>query len=205
VRDSKYSEIRETVEPAVYRPIYQQFGIPVQLLIRTERNPESIAAAVRAEARSVIGSTVSVRERTLEDHIEATIVRERLVTRLAALFGGLALVLAVIGLYGVVSNSVARRTKEIGIRIALGFGRRSAVAMVMREVFVLVGAGIVLGLPLAILTTRSMQKLLFGLTPDDPLNIVTGVGALLLSAFAAAFIPARRASRVDPMVALRNE
>ena len=205
VRDSKYSQIRETVEPSVYRPIYQQFGVPVQLLIRTERSPESIAAAVRAEAQSVIGPTVSVRERTLEDHIEATIVQERLVARLAALFGGLALVLAVIGLYGVVTNSVSRRTKEIGIRIALGFDRRRAVSLVMHEVFLLVGAGIVVGLPLAMLVIRFLEKLLYGLTPDDPWNILTAVGALLVSAFVAAFIPALRASRVDPIVALRNE
>jgi predicted permease len=205
VQDSKYSEIRETVEPTVYRPAYQQFGVPVQLLIRTERNPESIAAAVRAEARAVIGPTVSVRERTLEDHIDATITQERLVTRLAALFGGLALVLAVIGLYGVISDSVSRRTKEIGIRIALGFSRRGAVSLVLREVFLLVGAGIVVGLPLGFLVTRYLEKLLYGLTPDDPLNILTAVGALLLSALAAAIVPARRASRVDPAVSLRNE
>jgi len=205
VRDSKYSEIRETVEPTVYRAIYQQFNVPVQLLIRTERSPETIAAAVRAEAQSVIGPTVSVRERTLKGSIEATIVQERLMTRLATLFGGLALVLAVIGLYGVISNSVSRRSKELGIRIALGFDRRGAVKLVLREVFRLVGAGIVVGLPLAILLTRYLEKLLYGLTPDDPLNILTAVGALLLSALAAAFIPARRASRVDPVLALRNE
>jgi predicted permease len=205
VRDSKYSEIRETVEPAVYRPIYQQFNVPVQLLIRTERSPETIAAAVRAEAQSVIGRTVLVRERTLEDNINATIVQERLVTRFAALFGGLALVLAVIGLYGVISNSVTRRTKEIGIRIALGFDRHRAITLVMREVFLLVGAGIVIGLPLALLLTRYLEKLLYGLTPNDPLNVLTTVGALLLSAFAAAWIPARRASNIDPVVALRDE
>ena len=205
VRDSKYSQIRETVQPTVYRPIYQQFNTPVQLVIRTERSPETIAAAVRAEAHSVIGRSVSVRERTLEDNIGATIVQERLMTRLAALFGGLALILAVIGLYGVISNSVSRRSKEIGIRMALGFDRRGAVTLVLREVFRLVGAGIAVGLPLAVLLTRYLEKLLYGLTPDDPLNILTAVGALLLSALAAAFIPARRASRVDPALALRSE
>jgi len=205
VRDSKYSEIHETVEPAVYRPIYQQFNVPVQLLIRTERNPEAVAAGVRAAAQSLIGKTVSVRERTLEDHINATIARERLVTRLAAFFGGLALLLAVIGLYGVLSNNVARRTKEIGIRIALGFNARGAIAMVLREIFVLVGAGIILGLPLAVLLARSIDKLLYGLSPDDPITIVVSVCALMLAAFAAGFIPAMRAASVDPMVALRNE
>jgi hypothetical protein len=93
VGNSKYSEIRETVEPTVYRHVFQQFDVPLQLLVRTERGAETVAAAIRAEVRSVIG-TVSIRERTLEDHIDATIVREPL---------------AVIGLYGVVSNSVARR------------------------------------------------------------------------------------------------
>jgi predicted permease len=204
VGNAKYSEIRETIEPTVYRHVFQQFGEPIQVLIRTELKPESVAASVRAEARSVIG-TVSIRERTLDDHINATIVRERLVTRLAAFFGGFALVLAVIGLYGVVSNSVARRTKEIGIRIALGFERRSAVSMVLHEVFVLVGAGIILGLPMAFLLTRSLDGLLYGLAPDDPVNVVAAVAALLLSALAAAFIPARRAASVDPMVVLRNE
>jgi ABC-type antimicrobial peptide transport system permease subunit len=114
-------------------------------------------------------------------------------------------VLAVIGLYGVVSNSVARRTKEIGNRIALGFDCRSAVAMVLREVFVLIGAGIILGIPLAIVVTHSIASLLYGLAPDDPLNVLASVGSLLLAGLVAGFIPARRASRVDPMVALRAE
>ncbi len=204
VADSKYAGIRSGEEPTVYYNVFHQWGVPIQFLIRSEREPQTIAGAVRAELTSAIGN-VLIRERTLEDHVEASIVRERLVTNLAAIFGGLALVLAVIGLYGVVSNNVARRTKEIGIRIALGFDQRSAVAMVLREVFVLAGAGIVLGLPLAILVTRSAETLLYGLTPDDPLNVIASVVALLLSAFLAGLVPARRASRVDPAVALRIE
>jgi ABC-type antimicrobial peptide transport system permease subunit len=111
----------------------------------------------------------------------------------------------VIGLYGVVTNSVARRTREIGIRIALGLEQRRAVAMVLREVLALVGGGILLGLPLAVAVTRSISSLLYGLTPADPATILVSVTVLLLSTFAAGFIPASRASRVDPMVALRNE
>jgi putative ABC transport system permease protein len=204
VANAKYSEIRGEMEQTVYYDMFQQFAMPLQLLIRTERQPETVLPSVRSEVRSVIGN-VSLRERTLIDHIDASIVRERLVTSLAALFGGLGLLLAVIGLYGVVSNSVARRTKEIGIRIALGFDRRRAISMVLREVFVLVGGGIVLGLPLAILITRYIASLLYGLAPDDPLTVIGSVAALLLSAFVAGFIPARRAARVDPMVALRHE
>jgi predicted permease len=204
VGNAKYSDIREQMQPTVYQHVFQQFGVPLQLAVRTEGQPETVAGAIRSEVKSLVG-TVSIRERTLDDHIEATIVRERLVTTLAALFGGLALLLAVIGLYGVVSNSVARRTRDIGIRIALGFSRRSAVSMVLREVFVLVGAGIILGLPIAIVVTRSIAGLLYGLPPDDPLTVVASVGALLLSAFVAGFIPARRAARVDPIIALRTE
>jgi hypothetical protein len=107
-----------------------------QCLIRRGLVPEAVAATIRAEVRSVMGN-VAITERTLKDHIDATLVRERLVTTLAAVFGGLALLLALIGLYGVVSHSVARRGKEIGFRIALGFDQRRAVSMVLREVFVL--------------------------------------------------------------------
>jgi predicted permease len=202
VSDAKYSDIREVNAPTVYYDLLQNWGVPMQFLIRTERDPQTIAPAVRAEVRSAIGNVV-IRERTLEGHIDASIVRERMLTSLAALFGGLALVLAVIGLYGVVSNSVASRTKEIGIRMALGFDQRRAVSMVLREIFVLVGAGIVIGLPLAMLVTRSIAGLLYGLKPDDPLTVIASVAALLLSALAAAFVPARRASRIDPIIALR--
>lgn len=204
VGNAKYTDIRQAMEPTVYTDVFQRFGAPMQFLIRTERDPLAVASAVRTEARSAIG-TVTIREKTLEDQIDNSIVRERLVTSLAAIFGGLALLLAVIGLYGVVSNNVARRTKDIGIRIALGFDQRSAVSMVLREVFVLVGGGIVLGLPLAIFVTRSISSMLFGLAPDDPLTVLAAVGALLVSALAAGFVPARRASRVDPIAALRME
>jgi predicted permease len=204
VGNAKYSELRGEMEETVYFNLFQQWGVPMQFLIRTERDPSTVAAAVREEMRSTIGN-VLIRTRTLEDHIDASIVRERLVSRLAGLFGGLAFLLAVIGLYGVVSNSVARRTREIGIRIALGFERRGAVSMVLREVLVLAGGGLVLGLPLAMALGDLVSDLLYGLTPTDPWNVVAAVGVLLGAAVAAGFIPAWRAARVDPMVALRGE
>src|SRR5215471_1689021 len=207
VGNSKYAVIRQGNVPTVYRNILQnpeeQATFP-QMAIRTDRDPDSIAAAVRNEVRRRVGN-VLVRETTLAAHIDASIVRERLVTALSAAFGGLALLLAVIGLYGVVTNSVTRRTREIGIRMALGFDRRRAVSMVLREVFVLVGGGIILGLPLAVVVSRLIASQLYGLTPDDPSTIFASVGALLFSAVTAAFFPARRASRVDPMVAMRAE
>jgi putative ABC transport system permease protein len=208
--DTRYEDIRQEMPPTVYYDVFQpgslppDASVPTQFIIRTTLDPALVAATIRAEVRSVIGN-VAINETTLNDHIDAMLVRERLVTTLAGFFGGLALLLAVIGLYGVVSNGVARRTKEIGIRIALGFNQRQAVSMVLREVFVLVGLGIVLGLPLAVLLTRSGSSLLYGLTPDDPFTILQSVGALLISALAAGFAPARRASHVDPMAALRSD
>ena len=204
VGNAKYADIREAAQPTVYYNVFQQFGMPLQAFIRTDRDPAAVAAAVRTEVRSLMG-TVAIRERTLDDQINGSIVRERLVTSLAALFGGLALVLAMIGLYGVVSHSVARRTKEIGIRIALGFDQRGAVLMVLREVLLLVGAGTLAGLPIALLVARSAGSLLYGLSPNDPATVAASIAALLTAAVAAGFIPARRASRVDPAVALRAE
>ena len=204
VADTKYEDVRQAMQPTVYYNIFQQWGSPMEFLVRAEIDPEVAASSIRSTLRSQIGS-VSIRERTLSEQIDSTLIDVRLVSTLAASFGALALLLAVVGLYGVVSNSVARRTKEIGIRIALGMGRSEAVAMVLMEALVLAGGGIVVGLPLAIVTTRYAATEFEGVIPDDPLTMIIAVGALLLAALVAGFLPARRASRLDPMAALRTE
>ena len=204
VADTKYEDVRQAMQPTVYYDIFQQWGVPMEFLVRAEIDPEVAASSIRSTLRSQIGS-VSIRERTLSEQIDSTLIDVRLVSTLAASFGALALLLAVVGLYGVVSNSVARRTKEIGIRIALGMGRSEAVAMVLMEALVLAGGGIVVGLPLAIVTTRYAATEFEGVIPDDPLTMIIAVGALLLAALVAGFLPARRASRLDPMAALRTE
>jgi predicted permease len=202
VGDTKYEDVREAMVPTVFYDISPEGTAPHRFIIRTEGNSERLADAVRAETRSEIGN-VSVNIRTLENQIDATIVRERLVASLAAIFGGMALVLAIVGLYGVVSHSVAQRTKEIGIRIALGLEPRRIVSMVVQEILVLTGCGIALGLVLAVLTTRFIGSLLYGLTPHDPLTTIAAVVVLLLSSLAGGLVPARRAARVDPLVAIR--
>jgi len=204
VADTKYEDVRQAMQPTVYYNIFQQWGVPMEFLVRAEIDPEVAASSIRSTLRSQIGS-VSIRERTLSEQIDSTLIDVRLVSTLAASFGALALLLAVVGLYGVVSNSVARRTKEIGIRIALGMGRSEAVAMVLMEALVLAGGGIVVGLPLAIVTTRYAATEFEGVIPNDPLTMIIAVGALLLAALVAGFLPARRASRLDPMAALRTE
>src|SRR5262249_21486173 len=137
VGDAKYEEVREVMQPTVYFDAFQERSlrpggpVPTQFIVRSEVDPATLARPIREEVQSLIGNVV-IRHRTLEDHIDASLVRERLVTTLAALFGCLALVLAGIGLYGVVSHSVTMRRKEIGIRIALGFTGGGAVRMVLR-------------------------------------------------------------------------
>jgi ABC-type antimicrobial peptide transport system permease subunit len=130
---------------------------------------------------------------------------QRMLTALAALFGGLALRLACVGLFGVTSFSVARRTGEIGIRMALGAQRRDVVAMVLREAATLVSIGAAIGLALSLVAGRVVSSQLFGITGTDPLAIATATMILSATAALAGYLPARRASHVDPMIALRHE
>jgi ABC-type antimicrobial peptide transport system permease subunit len=142
---------------------------------------------------------------TLASEVDSSIAQERLVARLSSFFGILALLLASIGLYGVLAYAAARRTGEIGIRMALGAQPGDVVWLVMREVLLLIGIGVSLGLAVATAATRLVASLLFGLTPTDPLTI--GIATLLMVTVAllAGYLPARKASRIDPMLALRHE
>jgi ABC-type antimicrobial peptide transport system permease subunit len=137
--------------------------------------------------------------------IALSLRQERLFAGLAAMLGGIAVVLAAIGIYGLLSYGVAQRTPEIGIRMALGAEGGRVLWMVLRESMLLAAVGLIVGIPLALAGTRLLQSLLFGLAPRDPATLVFAAAAMLMLAFAAGFVPARRASRVDPLVALRSE
>jgi ABC-type antimicrobial peptide transport system permease subunit len=141
---------------------------------------------------------------SLTEHIGLSLAQESLVARLATFFGLLALLLACVGLYGVLSYAVARRANEIGIRIALGAMRRDEIWLVLREALALVGAGVVIGLLASLAVARTISTLIFGLRPNDPLTIAAATLLLAVAALAG-YVPARRASRVDPMAALREE
>jgi len=153
--------------------------------------------------KSVI--TESLQFTTLATQIDESLVRERLLATLSGFFGGLALLLATIGLYGVMSYNVARRRNEIGIRMALGAEQARVLRMVLREVAILVFIGLAVGFCAALATTRFVASFLYGLTPNDPRVLILAVLILSITAAVTGYLPARRASRLDPMAALREE
>jgi ABC-type antimicrobial peptide transport system permease subunit len=160
---------------------------------------------VRRTLAEINPNLTVLRVQTLVDQLAANFTQERVIARLTGLFGMLALLLASIGLYGIMAHSVARRTNEIGVRMALGAGRGRVLWMVLQEVLLLLLAGVAIGAPAAFAAMRLTTGLLFGLTPRDPAVLSGAVGVLAAVGLLAGFFPAHRASRVDPMTALRYE
>jgi macrolide transport system ATP-binding/permease protein len=199
VRDAKYSSLRREVPPTFYIPS----GTGGEFQIRSAMNPEAVIPSLRGIAQKLDLPIVEVKTETQQ--IDELLFQERLVAQLSSFFGVLALVLASIGIYGLLSFEVARRTREIGIRMALGARQGSVVKIVVGQGFVLAVAGAIVGGTVAVSVTRYLKSLLYGVTSSDPVTLVAAFGLLVLVAFAACFVPARRATRVDPLVALRYE
>jgi putative ABC transport system permease protein len=206
VKDSKYLSLREVFSPFAYVPSTQIPFVPEEtsFAIRTAINPTVLISAVR-DAIGSENKAASLRFATLGQLVDDTLVQERLLAMLSGFFGGLALLLTAIGLYGVMTYFVTRRTREIGIRMALGARPRSILQLVMRDVLVLLAAGIGAGVVASFWVTRLAQQLLFGLSPTDTATFLLAVGGIVMVALVASYLPARRAIRVDPMVALRDE
>jgi len=194
-------------QPYFYLPLAQSFPSGLSLQVRAAGPPESLIAGVEREVHKLAPDLPIIDARTMRQGVNGLggLFIFRLGATLAATMGILGLTLAVVGVYGVVSYSVARRTHEIGIRMALGAERGEILKLALRQALSLVIAGVVAGLVAALALTRAMVKLLMGVSPADPLTY-TIVAALLAGvALLACYIPARRAARVDPMVALRHE
>jgi predicted permease len=205
VRDAKYSQVREPAPPTMYVP-HLQTPLPRAVVeVRTAGDPAGTVGAIREAVRRVDANLPMQDVFTQMEQVERRLEQEKLFARAYALFGALALVVAAIGLFGLMSYSVSRRTNEIGIRMALGAQRGDVLGQVMRESLVLVAAGIIIGLAAALGTGRFLTSLLFGLEPTDPATNGLATAVLLGVAALAAYLPARRASHVDPMVALRYE
>jgi predicted permease len=199
------SGLRAAPPPTVYVSYFQLTGdLPTTLAIHARGALGQVASAIQKELQSKLPET-PIEVRALSEQVEAAIVRERLMATLASGFGTLALVLACIGLYGLLNYRVARRTREIGIRMALGAQRTQIIGTEAKIAVRLVAIGIALGLPAAWILSRWVRSMLFGLTPADPAVMAGAVVLLIAAALVAAYLPARRASHVDPTTALRYE
>jgi putative ABC transport system permease protein len=206
-RDSKYEHVRDPFEPLVFVPAAQDDRPPAQsvrFVVRSTPPLTNVTSAIVAVARDTHPAIV-VDFRTMQLQVKNSLIRERLMATLSGFFGGLAALIAMIGLYGVMSYTVARRRNEIGIRMALGADRRQVVRMIMREAGMLLGAGLIVGTLTALAAARAATTLLFGLQPHDPTTLITAVIALAAVAALASYVPAVRASRLEPTEALREE
>jgi ABC-type antimicrobial peptide transport system permease subunit len=206
VKDSKYQSLREDFKPIAYVAASQdkEPGLGTNIIVRSTAPLGSLLAAVR---RSVLDENpeISLEFRVFRAQLRNSLLRERLMATLSGFFGFLAVVLATIGLYGVMSYMVARRRGEIGIRMALGANRGDVLGLVLREAGMLLAVGLVIGTGLAIAVGRTASSMLFGLKPTDPVTIGLSVGLLAVVATVASFLPAMRAARLEPMLALREE
>jgi predicted permease len=206
VRDSRYSSIREKTSRFFYNPLAQQRNWQrVSVAVRTAVDVPTLEAQARAIVREIDSNLPVFGARRMQVQVEESIYIERLIASLAAAFGALATLLATVGLYGVIAYMVARRTVEIGIRMALGASRRRILGLVMREVGLLALAGLVVGTPCALAGARYVESQLFGIRAADPWIIIGAVTALGVAAVLAGYLPARRAVTIDPLRALRYE
>ena len=206
VRGAKYESMRDEVPSEMFRPYGQMdFAQGITAYLRTLQNPEEIFNTVRRRVHDLDANLPVFEMVTLEKQTENSLATERLVASLSSVFGLLATLLASIGLYGVMAYTVARRTREIGIRMAIGASRSDVLSLIMREVVVLLLIGMAIALPASWILSQSVRSQLYGVDPVDPLSIASAVLAITAVALLAGYLPARRATRIDPTRALRYE
>jgi predicted permease len=205
-KDTKYENMREKIPEEIYMP-YQQMGfvLGMAVYVRTARDPEQAFNAVRRTVNGLDANLPVFEMKTLEKQMDESLITERLVASLSSAFGLLATILASVGLYGVMAYMVAQRTREIGVRMALGAGQNDVVWLVMREVLLLAGIGIAVGLPAAWGLARLVKSQLYGIAPNDLFTMALATVGIAAVALLSGYMPALRATRIDPMRALRWE
>lgn len=206
VKDAQYVNLRSEIRRHFYTPIMQEERLAnLTLHVKTSTDTPSLANLVRSEINTLDPHLPVYNVKSLQGEIDESLVQERLVAWLSIAFGALATLLAAMGLYGVLTFSVARRTREIGIRVALGAQRRDVFAMIIRQGMILVVIGATIGVGISLALSRLIETLLFGVTPNNATTLVAASVGLIFIALLACYIPARRATKVDPLVALRYE
>jgi putative ABC transport system permease protein len=206
VRDILHKGLKTPAEPTVYVPFHQgQVGFDPTLLVRTQLPPDTLLPMIRRELNRLDPEVALTEPRTIRQRVDDSIFADRMIATLSGFFGGLALLLAAVGIYGVMAYAVAQRTAELGLRIALGANPAKIGRMVLRDGLLLIAAGIAIGLPLSVAAGRISSSLLYGIQPGDPLAFVLTVAVLLVIGMVAAFVPARRAASIEPVEALRHE
>jgi predicted permease len=207
IKDTKYRDLKEQAPRTVYVPLAQATAMSAELTLhaRTAGEPANLVAAIRREVETLDKNLPVYNVRTFNDLVAQSIYRERLIATLSGFFGLLALLLASLGLYGVMAYSVARRTREIGIRLALGAQTSDVLKLIVRHGMGLALVGIGLGVVAAWASMRVLANLLFGVSPTDLLTFVSIPLVLVAVALLACYLPARRAAKVDPLTALRHE
>ena len=205
VKDVKFGDLQEDPETLDYVPYTQRTDYLSDFEVRYTGDFTAISSAVQRTIHDVNHTLPITRVTTLDEQVARSITDQRLVAQLSAFFGLLAVFLCCIGIYGLMAYMVARRTNEIGIRMALGAERSTVRWLVMREVLVLVAIGVGIGVPVAWAGNRLIANMLFGMRGMDPMSMAIAVGAMLAVAMLAGYLPARRASRIEPMIALRYE
>lgn len=204
VKTTNYTTLGEAPQPCVYLPLLQNAGNAMTLLVRATGDPANVLKAVQGEVRDVDPKVEITDSRTGAKLMDQVLFNARIVLAMLGMFGLLALALASVGLYGILAYSVSGRRREIGVRMALGASRAAVLRLVVREGMMLVCIGAAIGLGLSLLVGRAFSRMLFGLSPADPVSLAGAAGALLLVALLACWVPALAASRMDPMQALRE-
>jgi ABC-type antimicrobial peptide transport system permease subunit len=208
-KDAKYDSLRRDAPATVYQPFRQATNPWMHYEVRTARDPKALIPDVRSAVAALDRNVPLFDLKTQTEQVDELLLQERLFAKLSSFFGLLALLLACVGLYGIMSYAVVRRTGEIGIRMALGAQRGNILGMVLTETLVLVTIGIALGIPASLMTTRLaasvISDLLYGLKATDVTTVGFAVVLLIAVAAVAGFLPARRASRIEPTIALRYE
>jgi cell division protein FtsX len=204
-RDTKYRSLREGARNVMYLPYLQSHEMTANLLVRTTLPTDRVIGELRRVVREIDGAMPLYNVRTMAEHVNRSLYLDHLRAELIGYLAALALTLAAIGIYGVISYTVAERTREVGIRVALGAQPGAVLRMVLGSGMRLAAAGLAGGLLLSFWLTRKISSDLFGVTATDPVTLAGACGVLLLVAVIATLLPARRATRIDPILALRSE